>query len=628
MTTESVFVNEMGEWVVGGFELTSQKDQDNVLFTMGSLLPGASRSAPPEVAKDGWQVTQRLPLSVDSWHFGGLIYEVFNGPGASSRMTGGSRGEVPAKLFKVQQMLVNQNPRQRIAIPKLVGSSDAMQAFYTELTALSDQINTLQMAQEYQLNEYIDAIDRVGHLFPAPYLHFKIVPELVKAVEGGKGGVKGLTAIIRMAKDLSPEDFQRLVSPLIVKMFANPNRLIRIELLTALPDYIGSLDKRIVSDKIFPPLATGFNDTEPAIREHSLKSITFIIDKLSDRQINQELLRLLAKSQNDQQPDIRANTTILLGIIAGKFSPSSRPGVLVAAFGRALKDPHVPSRIAALKALAATAEYFGPQDSASKIMGALSPSLLDGNRVVRDLAASTLDIYLNKIRAAARDLDAKQPDEPASGDETALPSMAMSSAGKGGWGFGLGSLLNTQSQPPSTSSTPAPSETARSTPALQPAASSTAAVSAFEDDSFTAPKAASTTNLPGTTAGGGGSSWDNDDDDWGSFGAAPVAKPVAKKAGGGLKLQPKKTAVKASWDDSASWGLGSSGTGASKIEKKTSKLSLEPQHDATDGWGDDGWGADDDVLAPPTTQKNSASGTARKISVEPENGVDDSWGEW
>jgi SCY1-like protein 1 len=586
---DSVFVNEMGEWVVGGFELTTQKDQDTVLFSMGSLLPGSSRNAPPEVTKDGWQITQRLPLSVDSWQFGKLISEVFNGLG-SNLVASGSRGDIPVKLFRVQQMLVNHNPRQRIAIPKLVANNEAMQGFDTDLTALSDALKTLQMADEYHFNEFIDSIDSIGHLFPKAFLHYKLIPEVCKGVEVGKGGVKGLTCIIRLAKNLSADDFQRLVSPLIVSMFSNPNRLIRMELLTALPDYIGSLSKKVVSDKIFQHLATGFNDTEPAIREHTLKSITLIIDKLTDRQINQELLRLLAKTQNDQQADIRANTTILLGIIAGKFSPSSRPGVLVAAFGRALKDPHVPSRVAALRALAATAEYFSPEDSASKIMGSLCPSLLDNNKSVRDLAKSTLEIFLDKIGTASRDLDSKQADDIS--DTGSSPASEPSL--KKNWGIGIGGAFLGYSQTPP----PLPETGSRDTADLQ-----------------LNKKAASTTHLPSS----GGSTWDTDDGGWGNFGSTDSTITKTSAPSKSLKLESKKSF-------SSGWGNLSSrnNTSISKIEKKVSKLALQPQ-DGADGWGDS-WFNDEDAFTDVSTTAIKAP--AKKISLEPDGGAEDGWGDW
>ena len=102
-----------------------------------------------------------------------------------------------------------------------------------------------------------------------------------------------------------------------------------------------------------------------------------IITKLSDRIINGELLRHLAKTANDEQPGIRTNTTICLGKIARNLGTSTRTKVLTAAFSRALRDPFVPARNAALMALAATADLYSEEDCASKLLPAICPSLVD-----------------------------------------------------------------------------------------------------------------------------------------------------------------------------------------------------------------------------------------------------------
>lgn len=121
----------------------------------------------------------------------------------------------------------------------------------------------------------------------------------------------------------------------------------------------------------------GFSDAEPMLRENSLKSVLTIIPKLSDRNINGELLKNLAKTQNDVQPGIRTNTTICLGKIAHYLGKNTRQKVLVAAFTRSLRDPFVHARNAALQSFAATAEYFDETDSATKVLPALTPSLVD-----------------------------------------------------------------------------------------------------------------------------------------------------------------------------------------------------------------------------------------------------------
>lgn len=151
-----------------------------------------------------------------------------------------------------------------------------------------------------------------------------------------------------------------------------------------------------------------------------MKSVLTLITKLSDRTINGELLKYLAKTANDEQPGIRTNTTICLGKIAKHLGSSSRAKVLIAAFSRSLRDPFVHARNAALMALAVTGDYFSEEDCAFRILPAVCPSLIDKEKLIRDQASKTVDIYLQKIRKAA----ASMPD-------TALPPETATAGGGG-----------------------------------------------------------------------------------------------------------------------------------------------------------------------------------------------------
>ena len=181
---------------------------------------------------------------------------------------------------------------------------------------------------------------------------------------------------------------------------------------------------------------TGFTDVQPVVREQTLKSVLVIITKLSDRTINGELLRYLAKTANDEQPGIRTNTTICLGKIARHLGTSSRSKVLIAAFTRSLRDPFVHARNAALMALGATFEYFSDQDVAMRIMPAICPLLLDKEKLVRDQANRTMDVYMQKTRKAAAGMPDSVLPPPQVADGTA-PRMATpqasESAGWTGW---------------------------------------------------------------------------------------------------------------------------------------------------------------------------------------------------
>ena len=427
----TIMVNQAGEWQLGGLEIaTSISDQqENTLYTYGSLVPGSSRYIPPEVEKNGWQILQRQPELIDSWQFGRLIHEVF----ASSRAK-------PA-ILNIQKQLCHVNPKQRMAISRLFNSNNFEKAFGSQMTEISENIMSLAILSSFEFDTFIEKLSNSKDNFPVQYVHYKILPQLIKSFEYSQQQhhqqqqqqqqqqqlqqqqqrpielksnditTKCLSLIFQIAQNLSKEEYSNLVTPLIIKLYKSPDRVIRLQLLGHVSSYIAYLDKRIVSEKIFPSLATGFSDSEPVIRENSLKSILNIINKLNDSIVNGELLRILAKTQNDAMPEIRANTTILLGRIATSFSKSTKSTVLIAAFSRALKDSFVQSRIAALLALSATAEQFTPLEICSKLVGALAPSLIDSDKSVRQQAQITMDMFMTKVRVHAKTLDDKAGNE-------------------------------------------------------------------------------------------------------------------------------------------------------------------------------------------------------------------------
>lgn len=65
-------------------------------------------------------------------------------------------------------------------------------------------------------------------------------------------------------------------------------------------------------------------------------------------------------------------------------SMQTQQRVLASAFLRSLKDPFPPSRTAGLNGLAVTSSYYTPQDVANKILPALSPTLVDPEKTVRE----------------------------------------------------------------------------------------------------------------------------------------------------------------------------------------------------------------------------------------------------
>jgi SCY1-like protein 1 len=317
------------------------------------------------------------------------------------------------------------------------------------------------------------------------------------------------------------------------------------------------------------------------VREQTLKSVLTLISKLSDRTINGELLKYLAKTANDEQPGIRTNTTICLGKIAKSLGTSSRSKVLIAAFTRSLRDPFVHARNASLMALAVTGEYFSDEDVAVRVLPSICPLLIDKEKLVRDQAVKTMDIYVQRVRKAA----ASMPETALPQGTTENPGPRMSTpqlnenSAAGSWaGWAISSFTNKLStaageiQPSSNgSSAPAPR---MGDAGKKPAPSTTSSASALHRQALRSPPPSAPLSRSSSAAGGDsffqdpdpiedddGDAWGdmNDSGDFFDDGASPPQSPPLSTT-----ATKKKTTVSAS--RSASGGSTAAGGSAAPFD--------------------------------------------------------------
>ncbi|PMD43945.1 ARM repeat-containing protein [Hyaloscypha variabilis F] len=481
----SIYTSESGEWRVGGFEvLSSMKDDEAIIYNYGSLVPDSGRYTPPELARSGWDAIKKNPLTaVDAYNFGTLIFEVFNGDFMGPDQAGQTKN-IPPTMHSSYRRLVNSNPKARVSVGNFLEQGRRSGGFFnTPLIKLTDGVDNLGMKSEEEREEFLNDLDQLSDDFPEDYFKMKILPELLKSVEFGGGGPKVFGVVMKISKKLTDEEFEIKVTPAVVRLFSSPDRAIRVCLLDNLPLMIDRLPQKVVNDKIFPQMVTGFTDIAPVVREQTVKSVLTIIGKLSDRTINGELLKYLAKTSNDEQPGIRTNTTICLGKISKNLSTGTRSKVLIAAFTRSLRDPFVHARNAALMALAVTSDSFNEDDIANRILPSLCPSLIDKEKLIRDQSNKTMDIYLQRIRkfastmadtvlpppgaveasAAAPRMGTPQPSEAASWTGWAISSFTnkVSSA--------VGEITTNQNPTPNGSANPArPSSAPLSTEPRKP----------------------------------------------------------------------------------------------------------------------------------------------------------------
>ncbi|KAI1778639.1 ARM repeat-containing protein [Hypoxylon cercidicola] len=638
----SIYTSESGEWKLGGFEILSNvKDDEAIIYRYGSLVPDSARYTPPELARSGWDAIKKSPHSaVDAYNFGTTIFEAFNGDFMGADQAGQTKG-IPPSIHAGYKRLVNANPKARITVGTFLEQGRRSGGFFdSALIKLTEGIDNLGVKSESEREEFLDDLDQLSDDFPEDFFKMKVLPELLKSVEFGGGGPKAFGVVMKISTKLSNEDFEARVQPVVIRLFGNPDRAIRVCLLDSLPVMIDRLPQKVVNDKIFPNMVSGFTDVAPVVREQTLKSVLVIITKLSDRTINGELLKYLAKTANDEQPGIRTNTTICLGKIAKNLGTSTRAKVLIAAFTRSLRDPFVHARNAALLALAATCEHFSEEECATRILPVICPSLIDKEKLIRDQANKAMEVYLQRIRKAAASMpDTVQP--PPQTTEGAGPRMSTPQPSEASsWaGWAISSFTNKLSAASGEMQTNAstPARALSPTPGLDPnrrVTSTTSSASALHRQAVKSPSPAPplSRNSTGSAAEAyfkdpdpvedDGDAWGDMgdmDDDGNAFFDAPseAAKPSKKEA-----AASPTPFDDGSEPDFAGWlaaqAQKKSGPGGSKpLPKGLAKSSTA-----------NGKGSTATAKKPLTTRSASKPIVAKKIDTKPkETDDDDGWGD-
>ena len=86
--------------------------------------------------------------------------------------------------------------------------------------------------------------------------------------------------MLKIGENLTSEEWQSKIVPVIVRLYSIPDRAIRVFLLDNLPKMIDHIPKKVVNDKIFLDMVTGFTDVAPVVREQTVKAVLVIINKV------------------------------------------------------------------------------------------------------------------------------------------------------------------------------------------------------------------------------------------------------------------------------------------------------------------------------------------------------------
>ena len=120
-------------------------------------MPDSGRYTPPELAKSGWDAVKRSPHSaVDSYQFGALVSEVFNGSFSGSDQAGLTKS-IPPSMHSSYKRLTNANPKARLSVGHFLEQGQRSGSFFdSPLIKLTDGVENLGVKTESEREAFLE----------------------------------------------------------------------------------------------------------------------------------------------------------------------------------------------------------------------------------------------------------------------------------------------------------------------------------------------------------------------------------------------------------------------------------------------------------------------------------------
>lgn len=235
------------------------------------------------------------PAVADAYALGLLLHGVFNpnqGPPATASPphtppTASSRGSIPSSVFPSFKRLLHPQPKARLPVKGFldIGMAHTGEGagffLHNPLVTVCASLENFALSSESDKATFLRTLQGSVAAFPPEFAAYKVLPSLVSALEfGGAAAASILPLVLQIGRGVPEDEYAGAILAPLLKLYASADRGTRMALLDALPEYADKLDKKMVVDKIWPPLQTGFLDTVAVIREATVKSIILLAPKV------------------------------------------------------------------------------------------------------------------------------------------------------------------------------------------------------------------------------------------------------------------------------------------------------------------------------------------------------------
>ena len=167
----------------------------------------------------------------------------------------GQTTNVPPSMTQAYKRLLNANPKARMSVSTFLDQGRRSGGFFeTPLIRLSLGVESMGLKSDEERAELLSELDELSDDFPEDFFKMKLLPELLKSVEFGGGGPKVFNFVIKIGSKLPDDDWESMLNPALLRLFASPDRRIRLCLLEHLPTMVEHFPQKAVNDKIFPQM--------------------------------------------------------------------------------------------------------------------------------------------------------------------------------------------------------------------------------------------------------------------------------------------------------------------------------------------------------------------------------------
>ena len=195
--------------------------------------------------------------AIDSYHLGCLIYEAYNNRFETTDSLLSQKGSIPVNMQRVYTNLLNPSVRSRATAELFLEEGLRPKGFFSnDFIKVNLFLENISIKEQSEKEGFFRMLNTSIETFPSEFSKFKILPELIKAFEFGSGGAKALSAIVKVGDHLSDEEYEAIIIAPIMRMFASPDRAIRVSLLENMPKFIDHMTNKMVTNQVFPNIVS------------------------------------------------------------------------------------------------------------------------------------------------------------------------------------------------------------------------------------------------------------------------------------------------------------------------------------------------------------------------------------